>query len=535
MVTPTHIPGLTRPELDRALVYHGGLAAFVRLAWPIVEGETPLVWNWHLEFVCAHLEAILRGAPVELYPNPPPAIARHPHGIPELCINVPPGTSKTTCASVMFPAFTWGPGGQPWHRFMCTSFDGRLSLRDAAKCKDLVRSDWYQERWGYDAPATALARWGLRPVNILGEQTHYKNAKDNRAGNKSSRSDSASEYYTTGGGMRFSTFIGGKAMGWHAHTQICDDPVKPKDIQKGGPAAREKLAEASTVWSGTYSSRKADPNYFNRLVIMQRLAEDDLAGECIRQGYLHVMLPKEFDPARRCVTSFGTDPRTEAGEPLDKVRFPPHVIERDKRMKTAREWAAQEQQDPTPDGGSLFERAWFSRVWRELPRGIHLVQSWDCTFKDTTTADWVVGQVWGRHGADFYLVDQVRRKMSIVDTCKAILRLRERWPQARTILVEDKANGSAVMQILRSKVPGLTPVSPQDGKIARANAVSIIYEHNVYMPDKPWAPEFIEEHVKFPMGKHDDQVDTGTQAVTYLDGGGGRGARLAQAMDNIDL
>lgn len=149
-----------------------------------------------------------------------------------------------------------------------------------------------------------------------------------------------------------------------------------------------------------------------------------------------------------------------------------------------------------------------------------VIQSWDMTFKDTDASDYVVGQVWGRRGAEVHLLDQVRDRMDFPATCRAVQALSTRWPQATLKLIEDKANGPAVIAQLRKTVPGMVPVNPKDSKAARVAAVSPFAEAgNVFLPDPhshPWVGGFVEEAAGFPNASHDDQVDAFTQAVSRL-------------------
>jgi predicted phage terminase large subunit-like protein len=145
------------------------------------------------------------------------------------------------------------------------------------------------------------------------------------------------------------------------------------------------------------------------------------------------------------------------------------------------------------------------------------IQSWDCSFKDLDTSDYVVGQVWGRVGSMYFLGHQVRARMDCPATVATIRRVSDDWPGSLAKLIEDKANGSAVIQMLSQEIPGIIPVNPLGGKVARAQAVSPLVEAgNVYLPHpewQPWVNDFIEEFVQFPNGAHDDQVDAMTQAL----------------------
>ena len=149
-----------------------------------------------------------------------------------------------------------------------------------------------------------------------------------------------------------------------------------------------------------------------------------------------------------------------------------------------------------------------------------MIQSWDMSFKDRETSDYVVGQVWGAVKADRFLLDQCRDRMDMPATKDAVKRLSQQWPKATAKLVEDKANGPAVIQELQHHLAGLIEVNPEGGKIARAHAISPQIESgNVYLPHPaiaPWVEGFIEECASFPNGRYDDQVDAMTQALNRL-------------------
>jgi predicted phage terminase large subunit-like protein len=165
-----------------------------------------------------------------------------------------------------------------------------------------------------------------------------------------------------------------------------------------------------------------------------------------------------------------------------------------------------------PDGTQI------SIIAIEVPYSVDdQIQSWDCAFKDLQTSDYVVGQVWGRSGSRYFLADQIRARMDCPSTVKAVRELTARFPRTMAKLIEDKANGSAVIQMLSNEIPGILPVNPEGGKVARAAAVSPLIEAgNIYLPHPhiaPWVNDFIEECAAFPNGAHDDQVDAMTQAL----------------------
>jgi len=152
-----------------------------------------------------------------------------------------------------------------------------------------------------------------------------------------------------------------------------------------------------------------------------------------------------------------------------------------------------------------------------------MIQSWDLAFKDTSNSSFVVGQVWARSGACICLVDQVRAKMTFPETLRAFRDLHLKYPQCTVKLVEDKANGPALIQTLQREIPGIIAVEPDGSKEARAHAVSWLIEAgNVYLPESslaPWVEDFIEECAAFPKGAYADQVDACTQALSRLQHG----------------
>jgi predicted phage terminase large subunit-like protein len=162
-----------------------------------------------------------------------------------------------------------------------------------------------------------------------------------------------------------------------------------------------------------------------------------------------------------------------------------------------------------------------NRIAEELPGQFgQVIQSWDMALKDTSNSDYVMGQVQAARGADRYLLDQVRDRLDLPGTLLAVRRLSAQWPSAQLKLVEDKANGPAVIQSLRHEIGGLIEVNPEGGKISRAAAASPQLEAgNWYLPHpllKSWVEEFIGECAAFPAGAHDDQVDAWSQGAKRL-------------------
>jgi len=270
------------------------------------------------------------------------------------------------------------------------------------------------------------------------------------------------------------------------------------------------------------------------VIIQTRWRHDDLSGwlkdrdDGVDWRVINVPAIADHRPERGETDLLGREP----GEYMVSARgrTAPQWEQR-RREVGERAWNALFQGRPTPDKGAIFQREWWQfydqQKWIERPDGSRwvvgfdeVIASWDLAFKDTDGADYVCGQIWSRRGAEAYLLDQVHDRLGFVATCQAMRMFAARWPQAAAKLVEDKANGPAVMNQLRRTVGGLIPVEPDGSKSARAAAVSPFIEAgNVLLPAPeiaPWVDGLIEEASVFPRGQHDDRVDTMTQALNRL-------------------
>jgi predicted phage terminase large subunit-like protein len=304
---------------------------------------------------------------------------------------------------------------------------------------------------------------------------------------------------------------------------LVDDPIKNRE-EADSATVRESLWD----WYSSVLSTRQRPGA-GIVIVHTRWHEDDLVGRLMdrqKSGMGSVWRCLNF-PA---IAEKDEDFRRQ-GEALHPERYPLEELLRFKADRGSRDWAALYQQRPAPDEGQIFRRHWF-RHWHVLPDRFDVMAlSWDMTFKDGSGSDYVVGQVWGKSGAGLYLVDQVRARMGFVETKAAFKALAGDWPQATLKLVEDKANGPAVIDELRREIQGIVAVSPDGSKTARASAVTALFEAgNVYFPDRglhPWVGDLEAELLGFPAGMHDDQVDALTQALRRLGRGGSRGVARA--------
>jgi predicted phage terminase large subunit-like protein len=280
-------------------------------------------------------------------------------------------------------------------------------------------------------------------------------------------------------------------------------------------------------------------------MIMQRLHEKDPTGHLLAKGgYVHLMLPSRFEPKRRSVTVLmdverWRDPRQEAGELLFPQLYTPKVLdEAEKKDLGSWGFAAQHQQSPLPSTGGIFQKGYFVGGEVETPNGKKLVpdrtyrraqlpiyfdehiQSWDLAFKKNDDSDFVVGQVWSRYGADIYLRFERRGRMGFAETKQAITDTSAAYEYAHAKLIEDKANGPAIIEELRTSLPGVIAVPNNDGVEAHAWAIQPFVEAgNIHLPhasEWPEVEEWLAEVCGYPKAVHDDRVAAFTQAVLRL-------------------
>ena len=214
------------------------------------------------------------------------------------------------------------------------------------------------------------------------------------------------------------------------------------------------------------------------------------------------------------------EPHRKKGEALHPERFSLAKLLAIKNTIGAYEWSSLYQQHPVPKEGALFKLDNFKR-YNEKSKPVQfdlMVGSWDMTFKDNKTNDFVVGQIWGRKGADFYLLDEFRGQWDFVKTLDIFVNVAKKYHNVNAWLLEDKANGSAIISTLKKHISGIKPITPKESKIARAEAISTYVESgNVYIPEQASYMNDLEfEIVNFPAVEHDDQIDSMTQALNYF-------------------
>ena len=411
---------------------------------------------------------------------------------PRLMITFPPRHGKSEIASRCFPAYVLGR--YPDSSIIATSYSSDLASRMNRDVQRIIDSDVYRELF----PDTSL---------------YGKNIRTTARGSYLRNSD-IFEIVDHKGVYR-SAGVGGGLTGMGSSIAIVDDPVKDR-AEADSPTIRKNVWD---WYTSTLYTRLAPGG--GVILIQTRWHTDDLAGrllEAERAGEGDHWRVVNFPAIAEQDEYWNGKLMRKAGEALHPERYPLEQLLAIKQAIGSRDWAALYQQHPIPDGGAIFKAEWL-RFWlsKDLPNFDMMLTSWDMTFKEGTDNDFVVGQVWGRAGANFYLLDQVRGRWGFTDTLHHFQKLAQKWPMVRRHLIEDKANGPAVIDTLRNTVAGIIPVEPCGSKVARAHAVTTYFEAgNVLIPHPsiaPWVNDFMAELTTFPSAAHDDQVDAATQAV----------------------
>ncbi|MDY0071808.1 MAG: phage terminase large subunit [Thauera sp.] len=442
------------------------LATFIKQAWRVLEPSQPYRHGWHIDALCEHLEAVTAGE------------------INRLLINIPPGTMKSLVTGVFWPAWEWGPKGLATHRFIGASHEQGLAIRDTLKMRRLVTSDWYQARW---------------PLALTGDQnqkTYYENERT---------------------GFRQACAVA-SMTGRRADRVLWDDP---HSVEAALSAAHRETA--LRVFQETLPTRLNNPDSSAIVIVMQRLHENDVSGFILSgdYGYEHLMLPMEYEPERQCRTSIGfSDPRTEDGELLFPERFPPEVVERDKKLMGQYAVAGQFQQRPTPRSGGFFK--WEKlEIVKATPQFRRVIRYWDKAGTEgggAYTAGVKMGQ--GIDGL-WYVLDVVRGQWEAPERERVMRQTAALDGQAVTIWIEQEP-GSGGKESAQATVRNLAGYSihaerATGDKAVRAEPYSVQVEAgNIKLLEGDWNQVFIDEHKTFPLGKYKDQIDAASGAFNKL-------------------
>jgi predicted phage terminase large subunit-like protein len=478
---PSTLSGV--PQLERAAALRmlladrlaGDLASFVKKAWTIIHPSRPLVWSWHYDLLCEYLTAV------------------HQRRIKRLIINVPPRTAKSTIATICFPCWVWA--SDPSQSFLSASYSLDLSTEHSVIRRSLLQGGWYRRMWG-------------DKFRLAGDRNQVAQFMNDQCG------------------QMIATSIGATTLGRGCDVAILDDPVSPDQ------ALSDAERNTANNWiDNSLRSRLNEPAVGAIVLIMQRLHELDPAGFLLGQEpgvWTPVRIPLEAEEDETWTFPIsGRVVQRKAGDILMPTRFTPPVVEERKARRLS--WPGQYQQRPCALGGNLIKRSevrYYGGVDprtgqpdEKLPASFDMrIISVDAAFKDLATSDYVAIGVIGVKGCKRYVLNVVNRHLDAAATEAEIRRQREVHRPVCAVLVEDKANGPAVIQRLKVNVPGVIEINPQGGKVARMFAAAAEWQAGDWFVDRnaAWTEPLVEQLTMFPNAAHDDMADMMTQAAAWL-------------------
>lgn len=427
-------------------------------------GEPPLRLAWYIRAMCHALAEVADGR------------------MDRLVITVPPRHLKSVTASVAFVA--WLLGHNPSMKIMVASYSQDLARLHSNLTRIVMESAWYQQ----DFPKTRISDRGNR----------------------------ATELETTAGGVRKAVSVGGSITGFGADLIILDDCMKADDARSA--IIRE---ETRNWFENTLLSRLNDKATGRIISIQQRLHEDDLPAYMLEKGYEHLNLPAIAEREETIPVGHNRSHQRGVGDLLDPERESHEVLDKLRRDMGPAVFAAQYQQDPVAPEGNLIRMEWFG-AYEEAPERhelLKVVQSWDTGMSAAPTSDFSVCTTWGfmRDCSKWYLLDVFRQRLDYPDLKRAVLSFRDRW-KADKVLIEDAGSGKSLWQDLRASA-SLVPVMirPDASKEERfTGCLGEVEAGNVLLPvAAPWLDDFRAEMKAFPAGRHDDQVDSFSQFVSW--------------------
>jgi predicted phage terminase large subunit-like protein len=437
--------------------------AFVVKAFYELNPESTFLDNWHLALIANYLERCRRG---ELH---------------RLIINVPPRSLKSHIVSVAFPA--WALAKNPSAKIMTVSYGQDLAEKFAVECRKIIQAPWYQN---------------IFPTRLVTARPPIR------------------DFETNQGGYRLSSSVGGSLTGRGADLVIIDDPLKAEE------ALSDTQRDRVNDWfSNTLVTRLNDKETGCIVLVMQRLHEDDLTGHLLDQGgWSRVKLPAiaEEDERHTIEGLFGPYAvRRQAGEALHNKRESLAALA--EIRKSVGEWnfAGQYQQSPAPAGGGMMKQSWF-KTYKQLPEFRMVFHSWDTANKPGDLNDYSVCTTWGVVKNDLYLIHVYRERVDYPGLKRAVAELARTY-RPLTILIEDKASGTPLVQELRYQgVHAIKAYMPKMDKLMRFYSVCPTVEGGfVHLPEKaPWLSVYLHEITSFPKAKHDDQADSTSQALDWF-------------------
>lgn len=451
---------LTKTLIDKRLA-ELRFYEFVKQAWQHID---PNVYedNWHIKFLCDHLQAF------------------HENVFENLIINIPPGFAKSLIVSVLYPCWVWI--NEPNFRFLTGSGASDLAVRDCRKARDLLACDWYQKNWGHT--------WKFKSDE--NQKSSYENDK---------------------GGFRNMFSSQGRVTGFRGDERLFDDPHDARFSRD-----TEHLKKDCFWFDTVFSSRGDVLKPSKTLVIMQRLSPYDLTGHILSQkldNWTLICLPWEFETECKCVTLIGEDIRKEEKEVLWNNSEVIANMTKLKRSLGSDGAAGQLQQRPVIPGGNIIKREWLQLCSSLPPSFDFKIQAIDGAWETKKENDYSVCATFGALGENLYLIDLWRDKVIYPDFKKMIIFQNDKHRPARQYIEKAASGIAAIQELEKDSRLSIDKVTPEGSKENRAYACTPFLENlHFFIYDKiAGVEDYIDELISFPKGLHDDMVDATTMGI----------------------
>lgn len=435
------------------------LVAFVQVCFFILSPNTPLMMNWHIKSIVYQLEQVRLGHRKRLI------------------VSMPPRHLKSIIASVAFPAFLLGH--DPTKCIIVASYAADLAIKHGNDFRTIIESAIYKKIF----PNVRIAK------------------------------NTESEVTTTAGGFRIATSVDGPVTGRGCDVAIIDDPAKPSEAWSD--PRRERV---NTWFFQTLLSRLNDPRSASMILVMQRLHMNDLAGTLLNSSdeWFYLKLSAITAADETVITGPHTTYRRPAGTALHEERMSLDDLQKIREQVGSDTWQAQYQQDPVPPGGYMIKRHWVQR-YDELPMrkpGSMIIQSVDTAIKAGPQNDYSVISTLLIQDHCYWLIEVARKRLEYPALKAFVVGSAEKHKPTK-ILIEDAGTGSALIQELRHTSFSTVAVKPQNDKITRMLIAAAKFESKkVFLPrSAPWLAELETELFSFPQSRHDDQIDSISQAL----------------------
>lgn len=433
------------------------------------------VFNWHHEFLINRLNRLAH------------------EKNQRIMVFMPPRHGKSEIVSRKFPPFVLGLN--PNTRIMACSYSANLAATFNRDVQRILETELYQE---------------IFPDTILPNTPKARRLPDNKQYKRQSN------LFELVGSLGFllSPGVEGSITGLGADLFIIDDPIKNEE-----EAMSATIRDNIFNWYNSTAYTRLEGGA-NLLIVQTRWHKQDLSGKLLEEMELGGEKWEiiNFPALSSESNTMKEDPRGP-GEPLWEGKYDKKRLEIIKKQVGSRVWSSLFQQSPTVEGGNIVKEEWF-QYYHKLPfnleswRECYLINSWDVNFKESGKS-YNVGVAIAKHKADFYLIDMWRKRCGIIETMKGISKLSAKYPSCKTVLIEEKANGSAILQLMKKKISNLIPVVPGTSKDERLESIAPIIEAgNFYLPaTSPISKLVIEEMTAFPNADDDDIVDAISQGL----------------------